>query len=281
MVYKSCRIIDGKPKWVLVDESSSIVNKNPSKEDLKGIRGIPRDKTARGNYIIGTICYKCIEENRVTDNSILHPKNANREIDINRNETGRWICDRCKAKNYNDLPNSYKNIMKPIRSCRSGNHNPNHEIAKADLTQKLTVIWRSTISTVPIEDLNKKFGHNTPIDHSRDSELGIIQTQSRILRNISSYITTKGKIRYYEGYGFTFINDYGKEFDHMICYCVDKDNNIKEVYIFPKKEIITMTGTTILKDHSKNIWQEKYRLKDEEELKIINKIWEEIISGDM
>ena len=35
MEYKSNRIIDGKPKWVIIDENGDIVNKNPSKEKLK------------------------------------------------------------------------------------------------------------------------------------------------------------------------------------------------------------------------------------------------------
>lgn len=256
--------------WIIV-ENNNIINRNASRKELVEIT------TRVYNYNKTNICSRCREKNNITDKSILRPKNANREIDINGNETGRWVCNRCKAKNYNDLPDSHKNILKLVRSCRTGNDNPNHTIAKADLTQELTVRWRSTVSTIPVEDLNKKLGHNTPIDHSRDSELGIIQTQGRILRNISSYTTVKGDIRHYKGYGFTFIRDHNKEFDHMICYCIDKDNNIEETYIFPKKEIETMTGTTVLKDHLKNIWQEKYRVKNEETNKKINEIWKQIL----
>lgn len=32
--YKSIRIINGKPKKVIVDEKGDIVNSNPNKEDL-------------------------------------------------------------------------------------------------------------------------------------------------------------------------------------------------------------------------------------------------------
>lgn len=36
-LYKSYRIIDGKPRWIIVDENGNIVNKNPTKEELKGL----------------------------------------------------------------------------------------------------------------------------------------------------------------------------------------------------------------------------------------------------
>lgn len=38
MNYKSNRIIDGKPKWVIVDEDGNIINKNANKEELKNLQ---------------------------------------------------------------------------------------------------------------------------------------------------------------------------------------------------------------------------------------------------
>lgn len=32
--YKSVRLVDGKPRWVIVDENDNIVNNNPSKDEL-------------------------------------------------------------------------------------------------------------------------------------------------------------------------------------------------------------------------------------------------------
>ena len=42
--YKTKRIIDGKPplRTVIVDETGKVVNKNPSKDELKGLRNEPR-----------------------------------------------------------------------------------------------------------------------------------------------------------------------------------------------------------------------------------------------
>jgi hypothetical protein len=39
--YKSYRIIDGKPKWVLEDEDGNIINRNPCKVELKGLEKFP------------------------------------------------------------------------------------------------------------------------------------------------------------------------------------------------------------------------------------------------
>lgn len=35
--YKSYRIIDGKPRWVIIDDNGNIINKNPAKGELKGL----------------------------------------------------------------------------------------------------------------------------------------------------------------------------------------------------------------------------------------------------
>ena len=35
--YKSNRIIDGKPRWIITDENGKIINRNQTKEELKGL----------------------------------------------------------------------------------------------------------------------------------------------------------------------------------------------------------------------------------------------------
>lgn len=66
----------------------------------------------------------------------------------------------------------------------------------------------------------------------------------------------------------------------MICYCADKNGvNIERIYIFPKEEIVKRTGTKITKNPSRGEqWYEKYRVKDEEEIKKVNGIWKKIKS---
>lgn len=65
----------------------------------------------------------------------------------------------------------------------------------------------------------------------------------------------------------------------MFCFCISKDGRIIErVYIIPWTEIIKRKGISVYKNPTKGIlWYEKYRLKDEEELKNVNKIWNKII----
>lgn len=46
--YKSCRIVDGKPRWVIVDGRDNIVDRNPCKRELKGLEKFP-EKDGRSN----------------------------------------------------------------------------------------------------------------------------------------------------------------------------------------------------------------------------------------
>jgi hypothetical protein len=56
--YKSIRIIDRKPRQVIVDENSNIVNRNPTKERLKGLKEFP-EKDGRSKH---RPYAKCTEE---------------------------------------------------------------------------------------------------------------------------------------------------------------------------------------------------------------------------
>ncbi len=38
VIYKDNRLIDGKPRWVITDEDGNITNRNPSKDELKGLK---------------------------------------------------------------------------------------------------------------------------------------------------------------------------------------------------------------------------------------------------
>lgn len=52
-MYKSCRVIDGKPRLVIVDENGKIVNRGPSKEDLKGLQEEPFSRGLQEEPAIG------------------------------------------------------------------------------------------------------------------------------------------------------------------------------------------------------------------------------------
>ena len=266
--YKSKRPVDGKPPiWVIVNENGKIINKNPSKDELKGleiekiyVRNIvPKIR----HYNLTDTCDRC-------QIGKLSPGKAHWEYDKYENETGKWICDECYRK---FDPNSFNNIHKSIRDCRTNNLNPNCSTAKGDLFQELTCRWRSIVSIIPVEDINKKNdNYNSPIDHSRDSELGIIQTKGR------SYNSERRR------YDFTSLDkDWEKKFDNYIFYCISDDGKVIErIYIIPLFEIkYKRTIVSIYKNPKRirqgDLWYEKYRITDEEVLKKANEIWKEII----
>lgn len=186
-----------------------------------------------------------------------------REYDKERNWTGKWLCHKCYKKDYDKRPGCGHSLEKDVTDRRTGNQNPNSGSAKGDLFEELTCIWRG-VKNLNIE--NDDYG--SPIDHSRDPELGIIQTKGKLYDNRSGYWTF-GDLK----------SEHKKDFDNLILYCMDKDMNIVErVYIVPKCEVIKRSGITIVKNSFRGPgWYEKYRVKDEGTLKIINDIWINII----
>ncbi len=249
--------------WIVVDKEKLI--KNPTKED--------RIETKLKYYNPTNICPRCRYENNITDKSILYPGNACHE---RYKETKEWICaNHWRTDNQKYNINSQSNIIKSLRYRRTGNLDPNSEQAKGDKFQELNCIWRSKISTISVEDLNKKYdNYNTPIDHSRDSELGIIQTKGRLYDPIERMWNFTGLER-----------EWGKKFDVIICYCASKDGKIIErIYIIPfKKEIKDKRKSmAIVKNPTNSVgnpiipWYEKYRITDKETIKTVNAIWKEI-----
>ena len=250
--YRIC-IIDGKPRKVIV-EHGNIVNINPSKDDLKDLE----EEKYRKKYNDTNTCDICGNK--------LVPKCALRERNKDGNETSRWLCRNC----WNNFdPNSHNSLKKSIANCRTGNQNPNHTNTKGDLFQKLTCRWRSIESIIPVKDLNidnDSYSRETPIDHSWDSELGIIQTQGRLYSL---------KYRWWCLSGIE--DEWYKEFNNMIFYCASRDGKIIErIYIFPKEELYNKS-ITIVRNPKYGGWYEKYRIIDEDTLKKVNDIWKEII----
>ena len=260
--YKISVTIDGDNFfWVVVDREMFI--KNPTKEDIKGAKYISYSKT--------NICPRCKEENNkegkeLTDRSILYTKNACREKDKYGNETGEFVCNRHWIRNWD------KHTHGIVSGRRTGNLDQNSDAAKGDNFQELTKIWRSTISVVPVEDLNKKFdNYKSPIDHSFDSELGVLQTKGAF------YSPT------YKYWHNSFKNEHnairrGFKFDNLIFYCASEDGLIIErIYIFPKGEVEKRTSVSICNNDNYH-WYVEYSI-DEDELEKVNEIWNEIIKN--
>lgn len=151
----------------------------------------------------------------------------------NKTWSGKWLCASCSEKLETDW--------------RNNNLNPYCSVGKGYIFQRVTCIARQ------IEDLNIiNDNFQEPIDHSIDPELGIVDTQCRILQ--------RSGVWQFKGYIY-----YNKEFDYSICHCVSRDRKIIErTYIIPKKEIEHLTGFSITKNPSKNYnaWFERYRVNE-------------------
>lgn len=214
-------------------------------------------------------CDRCrVEKNIETK---LYPGNAFRERNKEGNWTGRWDCRNCWRR-YD--PNSDNSMIKSLRYHRMGDLDANCSSAKGSKFEELTVMWQG------VDNLNiKSNNYNSPIDHSRHSILGVIQTKGSYLRIIGRYIASDGEERYYKGWHASFLREHGKVFDHLIYYCASEDGKkIERIYIFPWKEVTNRTGISIYLNSLQYTWYEKYRLKDEEEVKKVNKIWRLIIN---
>lgn len=260
--------IDGKNFFWIVIYNDKLI-KNPTKEDLIGTKLISYNKT--------NICPRCREDNQrygveLSDKSILYPKNARHDVNKEGKHTEEYVCKRHYDLDYQRYdPNSNSNMIKSMRPCRIGKQDPNSNQIKGKKSQKLAS------RSYGWEDLNEKYDNNrTPID-CYDPKMGLYhQVQGRHYNSID------------EKWAFTeFEREREKIFEDMICFCFSKDGKIVErIYKFPLKEIMERTSAVIYKNPTdwvgdpKIAWYEKYRVKNEDELKKANEIWIQILEEE-
>jgi hypothetical protein len=213
------------------------------------------------------VCHRCGE------------KAERRERDTIGIWTGKYVCmSHYKSDYYMDIvkndPNSQDNIIKALAGSRTGDLDLNSNTGKGKKFEKLSSIYFG------VDNLNvKNDNYCWPIDHSRHPILGTLQTQGRFFY---TYIGTYG------GWLFDDLDrEWSKKFGHMILWCASKNGKrIERGYIIPKNEIydpetdLGRRSITIVKNPSKGVqWHEQYRIKDPEELKKINDIWQKIVNG--
>lgn len=245
-----------------------------------------KEKDIKGNWTGNWICRNCYNlkrrkkheiverrynstnicdniENGIKCENILVPGKAYKKYN-NGIWTKKWLCKNCHGRREDKInPDTRNNILKSMSDRRTNNIKENNNW-KGDLFEELTHRWKG-VKILSIEN----DCYNGPLDHSCDSEGKIYQTMGR-----------SGTVCYdAEVHCFTFEREWKKNFDFEICYCTSNDEKIIEkMYIFPKEEIVGRTSVTIYKNPSKRIgWYEKYRFKDEEELRKVNEIWKQIL----
>ena len=106
--YKAWRMpgIGEKPRWVIVDETEKIINKNPTKDELKELKTFPKEK--RDNKYSSSLCDIC---NRPFEEA---GHGTHYKEKIEQQWTGKYICHKCYMKVQNDKPDSSNNIRKEL-----------------------------------------------------------------------------------------------------------------------------------------------------------------------
>lgn len=196
----------------------------------------------------------------ICDEGNLTSKTTYSECDEKGYRTGRWFCIGCYKKEEYKKGKTGANIINEMRDHRTNNLDPNCSSAKGDLFEELTSIWRE-IKRLSVENDN----YRLPYDHSRDPELGIIDTKGSYFSKSTSY-----------EWVFNTERECRKDVDNVICYCLSKDGKyIARIYIFPKIEFFRKK-ICIYDNPVRTVWYEKYRITDEDTIIKVNNIWKDI-----
>jgi hypothetical protein len=174
----------------------------------------------------------------------LGPGHPGREY-VNEKWTGKWLCEKCRSADRRKMPGHYNNIIKACANVRLGTEDPDYPRAKGRYYESITCKVRKLGNLNEIND-----NYNSPIDHTRDPILGIIDSQGRTYDP------------YLRRYSFTCLHRlYMKKYDSVICYCADGYGNIRKIYIFPKKEVDIRDNIHIYdKTTGRSSWYDKYEI---------------------
>lgn len=228
-------------------------------------------------YNEGNICHRCLEECKTIEESRLYSGNACREKDKDENETGEWVCANHYRRDYQRYnSNSTNNIIRSMANCRTGNLNPNSPKGKGDRGEELLCKWKG------YKNLNKEndnYSRGTPIDCLDENTGQYYQIKIAYYNPVDMYWIQK----------FKNIHDSirkGFRFRSLFLFCISEDGKIVErVYEIPEKEVNNVVKIKIVKYRKNGLlyedgWYEKYRLKDEKEMKKINEIWKKILEEE-
>lgn len=231
------------------------------------------------HYNHANVCFVCNEEwkkGEITDlpeDSILHPGNA-REYDSN------WYCER-HGNRYRLAhdPNSSTNIKKSISHRRTGNLHAEHIILGdngEELTKRMCGVKR----------LSEEYDNfELPLDHSHITThisimIGdkLVDLYGKIPQTKTSRIIWTG-----EGWSFRFIEEWFKEFDIEILWCISSDgSSVERGYIYKKKDMCNIKGITIIKNPCRGGKEhDRRRITDDDFMKRADKEWKNIIKGKL
>lgn len=260
--YKSYRIVDGKPRWVIEDEDGNI-NKSPTKEQLSlAILGEPPKK-----------CCICGSKNTRIDNSDRNQWFKYYGEDTKKDWDGKsWLCSNCYHKILNNLPDSHKNIIKSMVKYRNNSLDLDVDTGKGIIGE--CVVGRVLgIRSCENCDILKNYDYHNTCDlvHIHgiiNKEYGKIDVKTAKLR--------ENPIGHFK---WTF-HTYGKvDCNYYFCLGFDSErNNIESVHIIPNdRSLIISDDIGIYKyvDPSRGTKWKKFRTDE----KIYNHAYQFILSN--
>jgi hypothetical protein len=227
----------GKPRWILVGGDGLIINKNPTKEELKSAI-----KWAFKHNSTET-CYRCGESFDKTSGC------PYKEKDKDGKWLGIWDCQHCYQK-YD--PNSGNNKIKQERDCRNNDLDPNSSSGigyiAATLVKKFLGIEKDCF------DMTGNFNYRG-YDMFEHEDWGLIDAKGSSL-----FLQNNATNTLY----YLFSIRKNEKADHFFCIGFDKyRKHVLAVYIIPNKENISRLNTIYIY-YNRDSKYNKYKESKEE-----------------
>lgn len=237
--YKSFRYIDGKVRLIITDDNDNIIQ-YPTKEQIKV--AIYENIKRYRNYGIRTCCECGDDKTNKNYDGTPHWYYCS----CSKDGCTGYLCNKCKMKTYNDMPDSHRNLRKIMGKCRT-NISIYSDTGKGIIIEAIIAKVRN-IRIVCIEERNL----DTKFDLSSDFEYGIIQAKGRRLM----HDRLNGDLWGFDTHGIEIC-------DTAFLFCMDDTwKCVERIYVIPSEYIVHVTGVTIYKSPSRGDKYEEYRMKD-------------------
>lgn len=235
--YKSLRLVNGKPKWILKDENYDII-KSPTKDQIKSAF-FEEDRPKR--------CCICGGYESYIDLRTGNPHWYSHKC--GKKDCTEYICHKCSCKNYqNNNFDSQHNLMKLTYNFRTGNIDIESSKGEGLIIEAVVAKVRH-LRNYNIESDN----YNMIFDLFIDPEYGRPEVKGPSLI----------------GGEWNIVLGMEHNFDNIWIVCMDKNRkNVKRVYIIPESELYGETCIHIYEDFSKTLriskfeWVEEYRVDE-------------------
>ncbi len=174
------------------------------------------------SYYKGRKCCRCITD-------LSEKEHGRREYDHKGDWTGRWLCNTCNSKDYNDGPNSYKNQKKSVAAYRTNNLSLCTNCGKGFIGEAIVAKIRK------LEILAIKMDNFHPLGYDLSPDIKYNRIQIKLAGLIEGYWTVRFGMYH--------------EFDNLFVLCTDKDTTIiKRVYIISEDELYGIGCIRLPKD---------------------------------